>query len=446
MKTLYILLFALLFVTACENDLDQFPENVASADSLTEFEGILNAAYFYNRGSVTPLAVMGDFRADNAVMDEDPYDQFDKFGPDLTNMEEQFFGPFYTALYKSILSSNTVIEKSEDDVEVGEAKFLRGLAYFKLVKVFGPVSLNLSSTPSATDEALLTRRPTSEIYAQIIQDLSEARDALSATITNGRASKLAAQGMLGKVHMQMGNFSSAATELQAVVDGAGAANIRLLDSFPAIFGEKNDLNAEIIFATQISSSITDEYVFSEFSEWSGGLDTKSLRPLDQDLIDAFDEVAGAVLDPTVGDIRRAVTINEALKSSPKFPQDGGADHDFIELRLADVILLLAEANNENGASAGAVLGLLDPIRKRAGLAPLDPGTINSQAMVRQAIADERRMELAFEGHRWFDLVRTGTVNAEMGQQIEIDPKYYLFPIPESEILASSNIITQNDGY
>lgn len=444
MKTLYIILFALLFITACENDLDQFPENIASADSLTEFDGVLNAAYYYNRGSVTPLAVMGDFRADNAFMDEEPYDQFDKFGPDLKNMEEQFFGPFYTALYKSILSSNTVIEKSQDAVEVGEAKFLRGLAYFKLVKVFGPVPLNLSSSPSATDEDLLTRKPTSDVYAQIIQDLSDARDALSSTITNGRASKFAAQGMLGKVHMQMGNYNSAAPELQAVVNGAAGANIKLLDTFPKIFGEKNDLNAEIIFATQISSSIVDEYVFSEFSEWSGGLDTKSLRPLENDLIAAFDAVAGDVLDATVGDIRRGVTIDESLKSSPKFPQTGGAEHDFIDLRLADVILLLAEAMNENGASANDVLSMLNPIRKRAGLANLDPGVLSSQSAVRQAIADERRLELAFEGHRWFDLVRTGTVDAEMGETI--NPNYHVFPIPESEILASFNVITQNEGY
>ena len=72
-------------------------------------------------------------------------------------MEDQFFGPFYTALYKSILSANNVIENSKDPTEVGEAKFLRGLSYFKLVRVFGDVTVNLSATPSTTDESILAR-------------------------------------------------------------------------------------------------------------------------------------------------------------------------------------------------------------------------------------------------------------------------------------------------
>ena len=196
------------------------------------------------------------------------------------------------------------------------------------------------------------------------------------------------------------------------------------------------MNSEIIFATQISSSISDEYGFSEFWSWSGGLDTKSLEPLDADLIAAF--------DASPGDLRRAVSIDADLLMSPKFPQTGGPDHDWIELRLADVILLYAETLNENGTSPEVVLDVLDPIRNRAGVDPLDHNVLNTQELVRQAIQDERRLELAFEGQRWFDLVRTGTVDAEMG--MTIDSRYPLFPIPVSEVLASFGVITQNDGY
>jgi len=157
MKYLYILLIgSFFFITACE-DLDQAPPNIASADSLTNFDGVLNAAYFYQLGTSTPMAVMGDFRADNAYMFESPYDEFDKYGPDLTQMESQFFAPFYTACYKSILSSNIVIENSTDAVEVAEAKFLRALSYFKLVRVFGAATVNLSASPSVTDQSILAR-------------------------------------------------------------------------------------------------------------------------------------------------------------------------------------------------------------------------------------------------------------------------------------------------
>lgn len=440
MRTLYIILGSLLLFTACENDLEQFPPNIASSGSLTDYEGVLNAAYFYQHASATPMAVMGDFRADNALMLEPPYTEFDTYGPNLTDMEDQFFGPFYSGLYKSILSANNVIENSKDATEVGEAKFLRALSYFKLVRVFGAVTVNLSSTPDVTDGSILVRQSAADVYnSVIIPDLEDAISALGTEIRSGRASKYAAQGMLGKVYMQMGDYGNAESQLSAVVNGAGAAGISLQENFADIFGVNNDLNSEIIYATQISSSIPDEYGFSEFWSWSAGLDTKSLTPLDPDLVAAF-EASSA--DAT--DLRAAVTIDTALMASPKFPQTGGPDHDWIELRLADVILLYAEALNENGSAPETVLGLLDPIRTRAGLAPLDPAVLNTQASIRQAIQDERRLELAFEGQRWFDLVRTGTVDAEMGQTI--DNRYHLFPIPVSEVLASFGVIEQNDGY
>jgi len=227
--------------------------------------------------------------------------------------------------------------------------------------------------------------------------------------------------------------------LAEVINGAAGAGISLQANYGDIFGFENDLNSEIIFATQISSSVVDEYGDSEFWSWYGGLDTKALMPLDPDLIAAFDE-NGEVS----GTLRRGVVIDEGLMASPKYPQTGGPDHDWIELRLADVILLYAETLNENGTSSEEVLDLLDPIRTRAGLDPLDHTVLNTQALVREAIYDERRLELAFEGQRWFDLVRTGTVNEEIGESV--DPNYYLFPIPISEILASDGVITQNPGY
>jgi len=265
-----LVLGGVLFLTACDNDLNQSPPNIASSSSLTDFEGVLNAAYFYQLGSVTPMAVMGDFRADNAFMFEPPFTDFDVFTADLPTMEDQFFGPFYTALYKSILS------------------------------------------------------------------------------------------------------------------------------------------------------------VSEFWSWYGGLDTKSLEPLDADLIAAFGGMESS-------DLRFPIVIDTStFTASAKYSQAGGPDHDWIELRLADVILLYAETLNENGSAAGTVLDLLDPIRERAGLGNLNEADLNSQSAIRTAIQEERRLELAFEGQRWFDLVRTNTVSEEMG--VSVNENFFLFPIPVSEIL------------
>ena len=438
MKKIYIfLLGSLLLTTACTTDLDQAPPNLASSDSLTDFDGVLNAAYFYQLGAVTPMAVMGEFRADNAFMFEAPYTEFDLFTQNLTTMEDQFFGPLYTALYKSILSANNVIENSTNATQVGEARFLRALAYFKLVLAFGDVTVNLDASPSLTDTSILVRQPKADVYNDvIIPDLNAAISALGTVIEDGRASRYAAQGLLGKVYMHMGNTQSAETNLAAVVNGAGAAGISLESNYADVFGAANEGNSEIIYSTQILSSIVDEYSFaSRFWNWFVGDDSKSDYPVDQDLVAAF-AASGAA------DTRRAVTLHADGRTAIKFPKDGGlgSEHDWIELRLADVILLYAEALNENGNTAAA-LTQLNRIRSRAGLAD---SSATSQADVRQAIQDERRLELAFEGHRWFDLVRTNTVNAEMG--VTVSPNYHVFPIPTSEVRSTNGVITQNAGY
>lgn len=432
----------MLFIIACE-DLDQVPPLDAEASSLTDFGGVLNAAYYYQQATATPMAVMADFRADNMFMFEEPYPAFDRFNADLAggDLVGQFFRPFYSNLYKAILSTNNIIDNSKNPTQVGEAQFLRALSYFKLVLVFGDVSVNLSPSPSVEDKSFLARQPAASVYNDVI--IPGFRAAISALdnsgISSGRASQIAAQGLLGKVYMHLGNFSAAETELAAVVNGADGAGISLQDNFADIFGEANDLNSEIIFATQLSTSINSGYGFTGFPGWFSGGDTKSLNPLDSDLIDAFDAIEAA--DGGNTDLRRALTIDETNMTGPKW---GGLDQDWIELRLADVLLLYAEARNENGSSGEDVLDLLDPIRTRAGLSALDHTVLNTQALVRQAIYDERRIELAFEGQRWFDLVRTGTVNEEMGQSI--DNNYHVFPIPESEVLASDGVITQNPGY
>ena len=438
MKKIYIfLLGSLLLTTACSTDLDQAPPNLASSDSLTDFEGVLNAAYFYQLGAVTPMAVMGEFRADNAFMFEAPYTEFDLFTQNLTTMEDQFFGPLYTALYKSILSANNVIENSSNATQVGEARFLRALAYFKLVLAFGDVTVNLDASPSLTDTSILVRQAATDVYNNvIIPDLNEAISALGTVIEGGRASRYAAQGLLGKVYMHMNNTQAAETNLAAVVNGAGAAGISLESNYADVFGAANEGNSEIIYSTQIQSSIVDEYSFaSRFWNWFVGDDSKSDYPVDQDLVAAFNASGAA-------DTRRAVTLHADGRTAIKFPKDGGlgSEHDWIELRLADVILLYAEALNENGNTAAA-LTQLNRIRSRAGLAD---SSATAQADVRQAIQDERRLELAFEGHRWFDLVRTNTVNAEMG--VTVSPNYHVFPIPTSEVRSTNGVITQNTGY
>ena len=439
---------SMLFITACSTDLDQIPPNIAGSDSLTDFEGVLNAAYYYQLGTVTPLAVMAEFRSDNAIMDEAPYTDFDVYNNSLPSMEDQFFGPFYTASYKSILSANNVIAKSTVADEVSQAKFLRALSYFKLVKVFGDVSVILTPQPTIAEipSTELGRKSVSDVYNNVI--IPDLTDAMSGSRAN------AAKALLGKVYMQMGNSGSAVAYLKDIVDNGGYS---LVSNINDVFGYDNEGNSEIIYSTEVSSSIVDEYTFgSDFWNWFVGDDSKADFPVDADLVAAFDAVATDIVDIdliTPGnqglDLRRIATISNDGLTSIKFPKDGGngGEHDWIEIRLADIILLYAEALNEttnsSGTQSATILSMLDDMRTRAGLTSLS-GTATTQIQVRNAIADERRLELAFEGHRWFDLVRTGTVDSEMGETVSSN--YHVFPVPVSEVLATNGVITQNDGY
>lgn len=434
---IFALFSSVLLVTACNNDLDQTPDNIPDAGSLTNFEEVLNAAYYYQQPAATPLAVMGDFRADNALFDEEPYPAFDRFDTDLGrgDLVEQFFRPFYANLYKSILSVNNIIENSTDANDIAEAKFLRAMAYFKLVIVFGDVTLNLDPSPNTSDSSILVRQPAEDIYNNvIIPDLTDAIDGLGTDIVYGRASKAAAEALLGKVYTYLNDYQNAETYLADAISTSTAAGLVLeADTFSAIA----DGSSEIIYSIPMSASIPDAYSSTEFTGWFEGGDPKADLPVDPDLVAAFDAVANDTL--AGGDIRRSMTIDSVGLRSTKYPLRD--EQDFVEFRLSDVILLYAEALDKNGATAAEALGQLDGIRTRANLKPLDPTVITDVA---QAIQDERRLELAFEGHRWFDLVRTGTVDQEMGQTISVD--YNIFPIPFTEILASNGVITQNPGY
>ena len=448
-KTIYTVVAAMLLLTACDNDLEQSPELDLEASKLVEFEPVLNAAYYYQTGVAMPQLVMGDFRADNMLMLENPHTSMDTYDPDLGggDMAGAFFTPVYSNLYKAILSANNVIENSLDDTQVNEAKFLRGVSYFKLVMIFGDVSVILTPQPSVSDipSVDLTRQPAADVYNNvIIPDLQDAVAGLTNSgLATGRATQIAARAFLGKVYMYRSDFANAATQLGTVISDAANEGITLEPDFADVV---TDVSSEIIFATQLSSSIPNAdgtSSSSTFVGWFAGNDTKSLTPLDPRLTAAFDASSAAGGGT---DLRKALTIDEVEGKGIKYT-GGNSDQDFIEMRLSDVILMYAEALNEStnatGTASATILAGLDAIRTRAGLNSL-VGTAITQAAVGTAIQKERRLELALEGHRWFDLVRTGTVDTEMGQTI--NSNYHIFPIPSTEVTASNGVITQNTGY
>jgi hypothetical protein len=343
---------------------------------------------------------------------------------------------------------------------VGQAKFLRALMYFNLVRFFGDVPLVLTEIKSQAEALDLVRTPAADVYAQIEKDLADAETALPASYTGanvGRATSGAAKALLGKVYLQEKKWALAEAKLAEVV---ALTQYQLLPDVNNVFGVGKDNNAEIIFACQYFSSGNGEgnsfaYNFAPVNANVTTVAGASTNLGTKDLNDTFE----------AGDLRKAAfltafgTGNATDYYAKKFVYNvlaaNEGDNDWPVLRLADVVLMYAEALNNNGKTALAI-PQINRVRTRAGLAAkaLTLTTADTQL----AIEQERRVELCFEGHRWHDLIRWGKATSTMAafktKYATLDPansnlapsiNKELFPIPQVEVLLNSKL-TQNPGY
>jgi len=402
MKNILKLLFLSLAIYSCETDLDQVPENeIAASEKIDDVERIIFGSYAELKTAMNFEFNFGEIHSDNAkANNEDPWQSFESY--DRTLIGNEILTDYWTALYKVISRANLAVNNVNDtDTELrGEAKFLRALAYFKLVRTFGDIPLITKSNIAADDNEALTRKPAADVYTLIINDLQDA----AATLTtesykdnDGRATSFSAKALLGKVYVYQKNYTAALPILKDVEGNIGTED--QLQQFTDLF-----------------------------------LGAKDVNQMTDDLAAAFE----------TGDTRLdAIRGSDGL--TIKYGAEINLNSDWIELRLADTVLLYAEALNEQSTpeASTVTLPLLDAIRTRAGLAVLDPATLVTQADVRAAIKQERRVELAMENNRWYDLVRYGDAESILGIT---DPNFFVFPIPKSEIDASGGVITQNEAY
>ena len=378
------------------------------------------------------------------------------------------FQTFWSASYQAINRANAVIERvpaiaMDNDLKnryVAEAKFMRGFYYFNLVRLFGGVPLSLKETTSLND-LTLARASVNEAYKQIIQDFTDAESVLPLTYPaadRGRATKGAAKALLAKVYLTRQDWTNAATKAKEVIElGAG---YDLWANYAEVFLIANKNGKESIFEIQALGG-----GFGEGS-WMQGY----MRPN----FDRVNGVTGFGDDPAtenlyrayrVDDRRRNVTLRlytatgtPAAPASITFPcyvakyldptatANGEGSNNFPILRYADVLLMYAEALNEQTANNAEAYRNFNRIRTRAGLPNLMPNL--TQAQFRDSLILERRLELAFEGHRWFDLARTKRLITALRVQnptIKVEDRHYLFPIPQIERDVNSKL-EQNQGY
>ena len=431
--------------------------------------------------------VMGEMRSDNTEYVYSAPDrgvvQIEQIADFLDDANNTTTLRKYTACYGIIASANAILQTIDaaditEDVKKnvkGQALFLRAYSFFELVQYFGDVPFPLTAANSL-ESAQLPRTKKEDIYTQIITDATSAVSLLpkKADQEKGRVSTGSANMLLGYIYMTLKQYPQAEAAFKLVDNG----DYSLVTDYADIFNPLNKNNSESIFEAQylegdnglqsnfayfFAPKLADASLISNMPSNAQTRNTGGWNFPSASLIAAYetgDKRKSATLAlNTIADINGIVSPFYCKKYLHTHSQDRNTNDNWPVYRYADALLLLAEALNEQGKSGEAVPYIVK-VRTRAGLTM--PFTVTNQAALRDTIAHERRVELAFENHRWLDLVRTGKAVSVMnsyGASIKSNPAYtyllpasynvtdnrLLFPIPASERIKNP-ALTQNPGY
>ncbi|WP_378104623.1 RagB/SusD family nutrient uptake outer membrane protein [Chryseobacterium sp. sg2396] len=467
MKKIICTLSILSLLGSCSSDLlNTLPE----ADKVTsnfykdasQIEQGVNGVYGslqYTGQYKQGLLTIGEIPSDN-TFDEVPandnftYGEFDFFTIQPTNSlienawKDNYVGIQQANIILNRIGSITDMSEGTKKTRIGEMKLLRALMYFNLVRIFGDVPLVTQETTDVNSYFGQSRTPANEVYNFVEGELKEAITLLPATAAQkGRATKGAALGILGRVLMTRNKFSEALPYLSQI-DGLGYS---LLSDVTKIFDVTNKNNAEIIFDVQFASGLNGNsegsnafQLFSPSGTVSGAkghnLPTKEVY----NLYSSADKRRNAYIGLT----NNGVPYTKKLVKTSSAVDDGGSN--VVVIRLADVYLMMAECYAQTNDLTNANL-YLNKIKTRAGITNVN---LTSQQALLAEIDKERRLELIGEGHRWFDLVRTGKAVQVMTQYFAVTPGYstatidqhnLLMPVPQNQI-NTDPAIKQNPGY
>ena len=475
-KRNFSILFVLFLMVSCKKDfIELTPVSTVAIDVLfktdKDYQDAVVGAYSILRVQGPNIWNFSDLPSDDTeqqFLTSVSQVSIDNF---TININDNLLINTWRNYYNLISRCNLVLSKlatadaaviTNKDRHTAEAKFLRALAYFDLVRIFGDVPM--VTTPLTTEEAYKSvREKKDKIYDEvIIKDLQDAETKLPLKYTGadvGRATRGAAKALLGKVYLTRKDFVKAEAKLQEVTTMGYA----LLPNFNDLFDyQKDEHHSEYIFDIEyeenisLGSSFTNTFApayanvltFYGITGQGGsaGSPSEELFTLfppndkrkDITVAKGYTDNNGVYIPTPTFDIR---TFTKKYFTKTVRANDSKANWKVI--RYADVLLMYAEALNENGKTALA-LENLNKVHVRAGLAPL----VNlTQTGLREAVYLERRLELYLEGHRWFDLVRTGRALAVM-QSRGMKDYMTVFPIPlgQIQIINDPAVFPQNPGY
>lgn len=361
--------------------------------------------------------------------------EFDVYGVFTTNSRVQ---ELWSAIYKTINIANNIIEtvpgvtdvtlsSAERDKLRGEALFLRALGYFDLVRLWGNVPVVTKATQTPDDAKGIKNSNTEQVYQFIEKDLDSAQALLPATVHRNRANQFSAKALKARFYLYRKDWAKAENFATEVINDS--AHFKLVKTYPEFYAVKN--STESIFEVDYTINNKNSYAANWFQNPTTG-GKKEFLPTDDFL--------ALITNPETGGNRSALvfTTGGITYGNMNFKIATGEDQAYI-LRLAELYLIRAEARAEqNKLEEG--LQDLNVIRSRAGIAPIL--AVSDRDELIEKILLERRLELAYEGQRWFDLIRTGKAQQVLGIT---DANKLLLPIPRQEVLINSDL-TQNPGY
>ena len=353
----------------------------------------------------------------------------------VTSADNSTIEAMWDAIYSAIGRANTVIalvpgvaalDDDEKNDIVGQAYALRALAFHDLTKVWGPIPIRTSPADDLAALADTERAPVDQVYTQILADLTKAETMLNDEFRIRKASIGFVHALRSRVELYRQNWAAAeAAALATVNDGYALA-----EDFGDLFTPEGDDTDEDILRTSFTATEFNNVGFYYQSKSFGG--RWELAP-----------TANAMTMYEAGDARKALTLaldSRSRRYVTKFPTSIGAE-DLHVIRYGEVLLNLAEAQARLNKLSAAV-DTYNQLRERAGIAPHVLGVdVTTQQQVINAVWTERRRELAYEGDRWPDLVRTQRAVTVLG----IASFRTLFPVPTNEIDVAPKM-TQNPGY
>ncbi len=444
MKKLLYLIFAII-ISGCEV-LDLEPESKISDDlAITDASSLETAVYgtyarlHHNDYYGLTFQSVGYLAGDN-VKWTGSYDFLSQFDLNNVRSDNTQLMPVYSGIYRTINSANHIIKSSQTltdpllsqqnrDQFRGEALFIRALSYFDLSRLWGGMQLITEPTLSALDNVDIARSTLAKTRELVLNDLNAAEPLLPETTNRNRATRKTVYALKARLYLYLKDWANAEIYASKLI---ADNNYEMISPYSSFFANNVKNTRESIL--ELTYSATDQNAHSHWWQPPANSGRREWAPTD--------ELVNLLNDPLTGGNRKTMIARTAppgnLWYGNMYYRNPRTDPAFI-LRIAEMYLIRAEARGQLGKITDG-LSDLNVVRRRAGLNDFAASSANELLL---AVEQERRLEFAFEPHRWFDLVRTERIDNVIGLE---DKNRWVMPIPINEIQAADGILEQNPGY